>query len=57
MKDWKKPELIILYKSRAEEVVLSYCKSSIDLLGPNGYNSNCQVTAFVCDPCNAVHLS
>ena len=57
MKEWKKPELIVLSKSNAEEIVLGICKSTIISYGSNGYNSACQVTFRVCNPCNTVAAS
>jgi len=57
VKEWKKPELIVLSKSNAEEIVLGICKSTIISYGSNGYNSACQVTFRVCNPCNTVAAS
>ncbi len=57
MKEWKKPELIILSQSKTEETVLSICKAGIDSYGASGYNTACQVTFRVCGPCNTVAAS
>jgi hypothetical protein len=49
MKAWKKPELVVLVRSRPEEAVLAACKASgggAGAVGPNG--SNCARPAPGC---------
>jgi len=42
MKTWDKPRLIVLVRSKPEEVVLGACKGGTGGAGsPNGFNLNC----------------
>ncbi len=40
-KRWEKPNLIVLYRGRPEEVLLTGCKSPGFAAGPVGLNNKC----------------
>jgi hypothetical protein len=40
-KQWQKPELIVLVRSKPEEAVLSTCKVKHNPLGPNKTANDC----------------
>lgn len=43
-KEWQKPELVVLVRTKPEEAVLAACKeSSEESSGPNNYNNRCQI--------------
>ena len=54
-KTWQKPMLVVLFRGRPEEYVLSACKSADD---PEGgateifAGSICEQNAVWCEPCN-----
>ena len=49
MKTWEKPRLIVLVRSKPEEVVLNACKGGAPVAGsPNGFNSNCNDAQPMC---------
>lgn len=59
MKAWEKPQLIVLVRSKPEEVVLGACKGGAPVAGsPNGVNMNCYELIPICDgPCSAATVS
>ena len=56
-KRWEKPNLIVLYRGRPEEVlIVAGCKSPIFGAGPAGMNNKCDLLktragTFFCDLC------
>jgi hypothetical protein len=40
-KPWKKPELLILERTRPEEALLNGCKTLTSQAGPNSANNQC----------------
>jgi hypothetical protein len=49
MKTWDKPRLIVLVRSKPEEVVLGACKGGAPGVGfPNGVNMNCYELLPIC---------
>lgn len=55
-KTWQTPQLIVLTRSKAEEAVLSLCKSWSATVTPGFVNSMCDATGF-CSGCNTVASS
>jgi hypothetical protein len=53
-KEWKKPELIVLVRSKPEEAVLYTCKSSAVFGGSNGGKDRC---SYECVGCLGVETS
>jgi hypothetical protein len=47
-KKWEKPNLIVLYRGRPEEVLRTQaaCKSPIFAAGPGGLNNKCDAVTF-----------
>lgn len=41
-KEWQKPELVVLVRSKPEEAVLAACKEDTSSSGANNQNSRCQ---------------
>ena len=57
MKEWKKPQLIVLVRSKPEEVVLTSCKMDENGLtkGPEGHWYNyCDTSSLCGTPCDAI---
>jgi len=57
-KRWEKPNLIVLYRGRPEEVLLTGCKSPIFAAGPGGANNKCDLVVIrgkkaQCSACRA----
>jgi hypothetical protein len=49
-KDWKKPELIVLVRSKPEEAVLAFCKNVSGYARTNGHsckNPNCNLSTTI----------
>ena len=40
-KEWTKPKLVVLFRARADENVLGFCKAINDLTGPTTDFSSC----------------
>lgn len=51
-KEWRKPELVVLVRSKPEEDVLVICKASTVRGGPNYYNKACRSTVVCGGSCN-----
>lgn len=48
-KAWQKPELIVLVRSKPEEMVLAVCKTPTGkFLGPNDPSNKCKLRGFSC---------
>ncbi len=54
MKKWNKPELIILARSRPEEVILSFCKTNVGPGASTTDQNSCSDNLV--NPCNFVCL-
>jgi hypothetical protein len=52
-KAWKKPQLVVLVRSKTEEAVLAHCKSGPIFNGPNMGNGGCSYTSANTPACPA----
>lgn len=57
-KQWQRPELTVLVRSKPEEAVLATCKNTgTGGTGPGAANVYCQTTTRACGTCNAYNAS
>jgi hypothetical protein len=54
---WKKPELVVLSRSKPEEHVLGACKVAGSALGAGAFNLGCYNSPFPCTDCSAIASS
>ena len=51
-KEWRKPELIVLVRSKPDETILVICKATTGRGGPNYYNTGCRNLSGCTGSCN-----
>jgi hypothetical protein len=53
-KPWQTPELVILYRGRPEESVLTHCKHSNNPpLAPSAFHDDCNTSVTSCSACQS----
>lgn len=54
MKVWKKPELVVLYRGKPEESVLTHCKHANNPpVAPSAVKDDCNDSATNCGACSS----
>jgi hypothetical protein len=52
MKTWEAPKLIVLVRSRPEEMILQSCKTCHIMAGPGNFFDGCEIAVpEICPPC------
>ena len=53
-KEWQKPKLIILYRGRPDEAVLTHCKhKNVPPVNPASYHDDCNGSTSNCGACSS----